>query len=305
MVGLPQSVQVLGRYDQLDVSYDPHQQTVWCHLRPEARPCFNPGLLGDIKTFQQAIRNLGSAGSNGTATLPVQFFVATSRIPGVFNLGGDLHLFLRCIRARDRQGLLAYATACIDVLHANHSGLGLPLTTISLVQGDALGGGFEAAISSHMVIAEKSARFGLPEVLFNLIPGMGAYSFLTRLVGRRRAERMILSAEIYTADQLHEIGVIDMVVPDGTGEQAVTDFIARCRRRSNAQAALAEARKCCETVSYRELLDITTVWADAALSLSDRDLRVMERLVGAQDRRLAGDGGAGTGEAGSENAGLN
>ena len=54
----------------------------------------------------------------------------------------------------------------------------------------------EAAISSHMVIAEKSARFGLPEVLFNLIPGMGAYSFLTRLVGRRRAEKMILSAEM-------------------------------------------------------------------------------------------------------------
>lgn len=303
MAGVTPSVHVLGRYDQLDVSYDSHLETVWCHLRPKDRPCFSPGLLGDIRTFQQAVRNLGRAGGGSSSGLPVRFFVANSRVPGVFNLGGDLGLFLHCIRSRDRQGLLEYATACIDVLHANHSGLGLPLTTISLVRGDALGGGFEAAISSNVVVAERSARFGLPEVLFNLIPGMGAYSFLARLVGRRRAEKMILSGEIYSADDLHEMGVVDLVVPDGEGELAVTDFISRCRRRPNAHTALALARRHCEPVTYRELLEITTVWADAALNLSERDLRIMERLAGAQDRRAVGRGEAAPGAPGAGAAG--
>ena len=71
----------------------------------------------------------------------------------------------------------------------------MPLTTITLVQGDALGGGFEAAISSNVVIAEKSAKFGLPEVLFNLIPGMGAYSFLVRRTSPDLAEKIIMSGE--------------------------------------------------------------------------------------------------------------
>ena len=56
------------------------------------------------------------------------------------------------------------------------SSFNLPFTTISLVQGDALGGGFEAALCGDIIIAEKQARFGFPEVLFNLFPGMGAYN---------------------------------------------------------------------------------------------------------------------------------
>ena len=53
------------------------------------------------------------------------------------------------------------------------SSFDLPFTTISLVQGDALGGGFEAALAGDVVIAEKSAQFGFPEVMFNLFPGNG------------------------------------------------------------------------------------------------------------------------------------
>jgi DSF synthase len=48
------------------------------------------------------------------------------------------------------------------------------VTTIALVQGDALGGGFETALSSNVLIAERSAKLGFPEILFNLFPGMGA-----------------------------------------------------------------------------------------------------------------------------------
>ena len=52
------------------------------------------------------------------------------------------------------------------------------------MQGECLGGGFEAALSSDVIVAEKSARFGFPEILFNLFPGMGAYSFLERKIGQ-------------------------------------------------------------------------------------------------------------------------
>jgi DSF synthase len=64
-----------------------------------------------------------------------------------------------------------YAKLCIDNVHARFCGYRRPrLTTISLVQGTALGGGFECALSSDVIVAEESARLGLPEILFNLFP---------------------------------------------------------------------------------------------------------------------------------------
>jgi DSF synthase len=106
---------------------------------------------------------------------PIEYTVLASDVPGVFNLGGDLDLFLRLIEGKDRAGLVAYGKACVHVLHRNYVAHDLPITTISLVQGDCLGGGFEAALSSDILVAERHARFGFPEIVFNLFPGMGAY----------------------------------------------------------------------------------------------------------------------------------
>jgi len=66
----------------------------------------------------------------------------------------------------------------------------LPLTTISLAQGDALGGGFEAALSCSVIIAERRARFGFPEVMFNLFPGMGPTAFSPGASGRSKPSEL-------------------------------------------------------------------------------------------------------------------
>ena len=74
-------------------------------------------------------------------------------------------------------------------MHRFHGGLGGDVRTIALVQGDALGGGMELALSCHTIVAEEGVGMGLPEVLFGLFPGMGAYSFLCKRVSPQLAER--------------------------------------------------------------------------------------------------------------------
>jgi len=165
-----------------------------------------------------------------------------------------------------------------------------PLTTMTLVQGDALGGGFEAAVSSNVVIAERSATFGLPEIIFNLIPGMGAYTFLIRRVSPDVAERLITSGRTLSAEQMLELRLVDVLAEDGQGEKAVNDFLAAHHRRSNAEAALQRVRQLVNPVTYEELIDITHIWVDAALQLTDRDLRLIARLVRAQSRCVEVDG---------------
>ncbi|MCP4574551.1 MAG: crotonase/enoyl-CoA hydratase family protein [bacterium] len=276
-----------GSYEQLDIRYDVPLKAVWYILEPRDRPCFNLELLEELRQFQHRVETvIREAGVRGEPN-PVCYTILASSVPGVFNMGGDLRLFAKLIRDSDRQGLFRYAKACIDVLYPNAVNFDQPLTTISLVQGDALGGGFEAAISSNVIIAEKSAKWGLPEVLFNLIPGMGAYSFLVRRTSPDVAERLIMTGELVTADEMHELKLVDQVVEDGEGEQAVLDYIARHRRRSNAHAAMSRVRRCINPVTYEELITITKIWVDAALKLSDRDLLLIERLIQAQNRRIA------------------
>jgi DSF synthase len=267
-----------SRYSELTTHLDGKYQTMWCYMHSTPRPCFTPRLLHDIRQFQEEVARLAD---NPTGS-SIRYLVLASDVPGAFNLGGDLDLFRKLIASRDRQGLFRYAKSCIDVLYPNLCGLERDLTTVSLVQGDALGGGFEAAMSSQVLIAERRARFGLPEVLFNLFPGMGAYSILSRKIGEAKAERMILSGKIYSAEELHEMGIIDVLAEDGQGEMAVYEHVRQRGRSWNGVQALRQAKRFSNPITYEELISITKVWVDAAMRLEDRDLRMMERLVSRQ-----------------------
>lgn len=272
------------RYEQIEVRYDAEQRSLWVYMRPHERPCFNLDLLAEIKRLQEAVQR-ACAGHDETST-PVRFLVGGSRVKEVYNLGGDLALFSDLIRRRDLDGLRRYARACIEVLYLNAVNLDAPLTTITMIQGAALGGGFEAAISSSVVVAERGAQMGMPEILFNLFPGMGAYSFLARRLHPIEAERMILSGQMWTAEELYHKGLVDLVAEPGTAPQVVMDYVRRQERAGIGTLGVIRARQRVSPISFDELLDIAMIWADSALRLGERELRIIDRLVRTQNRNF-------------------
>ena len=274
------SVAARTHYDTLESTIDTASRTHWCHIRAFGRPCFSAELLRDCAAVHQSLR------TRAATETPLQYHVLASRTPGVFNLGGDLAHFADCIRADDRAGLRRYGEACIRIAYDNYIACNLPMITIALVQGDALGGGFESALAHDLIVAERSAKFGLPEILFNLFPGMGATSFLNRKIGTVAAERLIMSGRLYTAEELHIMGVVDVLADDGEGEVAVRRLIAESSRKHNAHLGIYRARRRANPVTYAELSDIVDIWVDAALTVTEFDLRKMQRLALAQDRRI-------------------
>ncbi|HVF63424.1 MAG TPA: crotonase/enoyl-CoA hydratase family protein [Casimicrobiaceae bacterium] len=274
------------RFTQLESRFDDEFGVYWAMMNPHGRPCFSPSLLIDLKGFIDSItRSNGEVTVNG-GTGSVKYAVLASKIDGIFNLGGDLAMLRNAIVHGDRRQLEQYARMCVDDLFDWNRSFGLDVTTISLVQGNALGGGFEAALASEVVIAEESVKLGFPEVLFNLFPGMGAYSFLTRKVGRRITEELITSGNTYSAKQLYDMGVVDVVTPDGTGEAAVYGFVKKHRRGGNGRRAFARMRRDFEAVPRKELEDVTRAWVDSAVKLTERDLKTMDRLIRAQERAV-------------------
>lgn len=268
---------------QLNAHFDPSTHAMWSRWKSEPRPCFNPGLLADIRAYYDYLEHSSGHVLCAGEAHPIEYVVLASGMPGVFNLGGDLDLFRHLIDVRDRAGLLRYGRACIDVLYRNYVGHDLPVTTVSLIQGECLGGGFEAALSSDVLVAEKRARFGFPEILFNLFPGMGAYSFLERKIGQRGAEDIITSGKIYSAEEMLALGVVDRIAEDGQGEVEVAALIRSRSRNRNGLTSLAAVRRRVHRIEFAELLDIVQVWVDAALRLTPRDLKLMQRLVSRQN----------------------
>jgi DSF synthase len=249
------------------------------------RPSYTYSLGAEVQQVQDWLAdNYGRPANGGPDDL--RYFVCGSKTPGIYNLGGDLRHFAECIRSRDLAAMRRYAETCVRMQYANYNAFGAPIITMALVQGDALGGGFEHALAFDILVAERSARLGLPEIVFNLFPGMGAYSFLRRRVGRKMAEKFILEGKIYTAAELHDMGIVDILAEDGEGENAIVDY---CRRNSNrfaAERAVYRARRVSNPVELEELLEITNIWAETALTLTEADVRKMERLADAQDRRI-------------------
>ena len=251
-------------------------------MQPKARPVFNLQLLEELRSFHGELEERNGLTWDDGVARQVNYLVLGSKVPGIYNLGGDLGLFREAITRKDREQLMMYGRKCIDNLYPWSRNLELPLTTVALVAGDALGGGFECALSASVLIAEESARMGFPEVLFNLFPGMGAYSFLSRKIGRRMTEELMTGGNIYSARQLYDMGVVDVLAPDGVGEQAVYSFIRKHSKAANGRRAIETVRREVEPVTREELMRVVEIWADAALRLTERDLRMMDRLVRAQ-----------------------
>lgn len=278
----------ISNFQQIDTRFDSEFGVMWSIMKPEPRPCFNAICLNDLLQHHTYLQNSqGKIVSQGKVE-QVNYLVLASSVEGIFNLGGDLSVFKELILAQDREHLFAYAKLCIENLWTFYS-MQAPVTTVALVQGQAMGGGFESALSAHILIAEKSAVMGLPEVLFNLFPGMGALSFLSRKVGMSVAEKMVRSGKIYTGEELYQMGVVDVLAEDGQGEYALNNWIKKNHRSLNSFQAINRAKQRVNPLTIEELYDITEIWVDAALRLDERNLKVMERLVRAQNTKVSSD----------------
>lgn len=269
----------LFELNELDVLYEDSSASLWTFMNPEGRPSFTPTMLKDFEKWQDAI----GAGF-GPDRVPLRYLILGSRSPDVFCFGGDLDLFQRLIRSRNREGLVEYGHRCCQILDRNIRTLDIPMLTVGLVQGTALGGGFEALLSFDYIIAERHATFGLPEIMFGLYPGMGAHALLARKLGSAMADRLIVSNETYTAQQMYDLGIVHAIAEPGDGVNAVRDFIKKSERRHAGLVGARRAMKRVWQLDVQELNEITEMWADTALQLSEVDLKVMSRLVGAQAR---------------------
>lgn len=110
--------------------------------------------------------------------------------------------------------------------------LELPVPTVAAVHGFALGGGFELALSCDVIVADRTAVLGLPEVSVGVIPGGGGTQLLPRRVGAARAAELIFTARRVEAAEARELGLVDELVEAGRDREEALAMAARIAAHS-------------------------------------------------------------------------
>ncbi len=111
---------------------------------------------------------------------------------------------------------------------------------IAAVNGYALGGGSELALSCDFAYASENAKFGLPEVTLGIFPGFGGTQRLPRLIGKGRAKELILTGKMISAQEAYEMGIVNKVVPLDKLMEAVKEVAMQIAK--NGPIALAVAK---------------------------------------------------------------
>lgn len=150
--------------------------------------------------------------------------VVTGQGEKFFSAGADLKTFADGDKARAAQMALAFGEAFAAL--TTFRGV-----SIAAINGYAMGGGLECAMSCDIRVAEEHAQMALPEATVGLLPCGGGTQNLPRLVGEGWAKRMILCGERVSAERAEAIGLVEEVVPKGQSlERAITMAEAACKQ---------------------------------------------------------------------------
>ena len=212
----------MSTYETLLVSATDGVATITIN-RPERRNALSNAVRADLIAAVDALKIDDS----------VRVIVLTGAGDKAFVAGADINEFAQRTPIEQRDVM---ADRRIFDEFAN-----CPKPTIAAINGFALGGGCELAMSCDIRVAAESARFGQPEIKLGLIPGGGGTQRLPRLVGTGNALRLILTGELIDAREAERIGLVDMVVPDAELAARVSAMATVIASHSPVALRLAKA----------------------------------------------------------------
>jgi DSF synthase len=272
---------VTGTLPQIDLAYESQIRTLWVTLKPEPKPVFTLQVIASVRKVQDAVIRLWS----DAVECPVLFF-AYRGVGPVFSLGGDLDHYLDCLAENDSAALANYANLAAEVIVHNNNGLNGLAITLATIHGKALGGGIDPARACNVLIGEHHATFGYPEIHYNHFP-ISAVPILSRHVGMVEAERILTLGRDYTAAEFHERGVLDAVVPSGTGEDWIRNYASRNMPTHRARVALTAAFNRRTGNLSAELAEAVDTWVNHFTRLKPIEISKLQRIAQVQERMLA------------------
>lgn len=275
-----QQHQLTRHYTCVDTVYNTEFRALWCTFRSAKNPVFSLEFLKNIRDMQD---NVAQFSHDYPAKKPL-YLIWASDNPHIFSLGLDLKYVHDLISKKDEIGLYKYLELCIDILYINIMKFDIkPLITISLIKGKTFGGGFEAALTSDVIIASENIRCGFPGIRYNLLPSIGLMNVLMQRYPKNIIEPLLLGNKAWlNSKELLQCGIVEKIVKDTDGHQAVHEKIRDLHEKHDIYAAIYHAKALSMQVKQQDLEEFKNLWVRSALNFKPDDLYKLGRIAEAQ-----------------------
>jgi enoyl-CoA hydratase len=207
------------------ILFDAAETTVITINRPDKLNALNKDVIGDLdKAMDEVCSNPA-----------IKSVIITGAGTKSFVAGADISEFTS-LSAAQGAALAKRGQEVFDKIENS------PKPVIAAVNGFALGGGCELALSCHFIIASENAKFGQPEVNLGLIPGYGGTQRLTQVLGRNRSMQLLMTGDMFTAKDAEQYGMVNEVVSQDK-------LLERCKEilqliHTKAPLAIAKVIEC-------------------------------------------------------------
>jgi enoyl-CoA hydratase len=192
--------------------------------RPEALNAFSREVVEEILQALQDVRNDEN----------VRVVVLTGAGEKAFSAGADIKSMIGMTVLKARELSLMGEKLCLALEN-------LEKPVIAALNGYALGGGLEVAMSCDLRIASENARMGQTEINIGLIPGWGGTQRLTRLIGRAKAKELVFTGRMIDAKTAEQLGIINMAVPQDKFKDTVRQFASELASKAPVAVRVAKA----------------------------------------------------------------
>jgi len=200
-------------------------------------------LLGELEQFAAAI--------DGLAPITSACIITSAR-PGGFSVGGDLkELYNNALNLPPKKRV-AGLRKFIERIHKVANTIdAAPFITLAAVHGLCMGGGLELALLCDLIVADKMARFGFPELRLGFIPGFGGIPRLRRDVGNSFIRDLLFTGRTVKAEAAHQAGLVSHLAGEGHALE-VARSMAQQITKFDPEARVA-AKKFIKPIPYQEL----------------------------------------------------
>jgi len=192
--------------------------------RPEALNAFSKDVVEEVFLALEDVRNDEN----------VRVLILTGAGEKAFSAGADIKAMVGMTALKARELSLMGEKLCLALEN-------LEKPVIAAINGYALGGGLEVAMSCDLRLASENARMGQTEINIGLIPGWGGTQRLTRLVGRTKAKELVFTGKMIDAKTAEQLGLVNMVVPADKFREMVRQFASELATKAPVALKVAKA----------------------------------------------------------------
>ncbi|TQF70958.1 enoyl-CoA hydratase-related protein [Pseudoalteromonas luteoviolacea] len=240
----------------------------WARMQLDQKACLSGSIIAQLNRFfapEQAAQS-------------PTFKVLSGNHTGAFCLGADLTLLAQLAQHGDIAGLQNYAAEYLMLVNRILTGRKDSVTSISVVQGRALGAGMVMALASDIVIAEPQAEFMNPDILFNDYPSSVLAKKLSNKASCDIVMDVVCSGKKFSAEALYELGLVDILCKKGCADKAVYDLVARVKASSHGHIALQKYRADHHGLSNKTRKILIDRWVSNITNGDNRFIQYIRRL---------------------------